>query len=373
MENLVNNVFLNRYRARRVFITGHTGFKGSWLSLWLKYLGAEVFGFSLQPSGSPSLHEVVNPGTFMSETKGDIRDGHTLTDAIRAASPDFVFHLAAQSLVRRSYAEPAETFEVNALGTVRLLEAIRSVGLSCPVIIVTSDKCYENRGWEWGYRENDPLGGHDVYSVSKAATELVVQSWRRSFFQTDSRLGPIATVRAGNVIGGGDYAEDRIVPDGVRALLSGQPLGVRNPRSTRPWQHVLDCLSGYLWLGARLVDAKCEPRLADAFNFGPHASSNQPVAALVTEFLRHWPGEWRDASAPGTPHEASFLHLDTDRAANWLGWHPTWDFADSVRETAMWYRARHGGDSDMRAFSLSQIDAFTEAARLGGRAWAHTT
>ncbi|MFM8471748.1 MAG: CDP-glucose 4,6-dehydratase, partial [Limisphaerales bacterium] len=287
--------FLNRYAGRRVFVTGHTGFKGSWLSLWLHHVGAHVTGFSL-PAVSPGLHEVIREKTFTTEFSGDIRDSRALREAVRTAQPDFVFHLAAQALVRCSYAEPVETFEVNALGTVRLLEAVRAAGLACPVIVVTSDKCYENRGWEWGYRENDPLGGHDVYSMSKAATELVVQSWRRCFFQIDARLGPLATVRAGNVIGGGDYAADRIVPDCVRALRAGQPIAVRNPHATRPWQHVLDCLSGYLWLGAMLAAPEREARLADAFNFGPDARSNQPVAALVTELLRHWPGEWRDES-----------------------------------------------------------------------------
>lgn len=362
--------FLNRYAGRRVFVTGHTGFKGSWLSLWLHRLGALVTGFSLPPAAPPSFHEVVREGTFAAEISGDIRDGEAVTEALGAARPDFVFHLAAQALVRRSYVDPVETFEVNALGTVRLLEAVRAAGLSCPVIVVTSDKCYENRGWEWGYRENDPLGGHDVYSMSKAATELVAQSWRRSFFQTEARLGPLATVRAGNVIGGGDYAADRIVPDCVRALLAGQPIPVRNPHATRPWQHVLDCLSGYLWLGARLAAPEREARLADAFNFGPDARSNQPVAALVTEFLQHWPGEWRDESRADAPHEASFLHLDTDRAAQWLGWHPSWNFADTVRETARWYHARHVGGADMRTFSLAQIDAFTAGAAAHGLAWA---
>jgi CDP-glucose 4,6-dehydratase len=271
--------------------------------------------------------------------------------------------------VRLSYEQPAETFEVNALGTINLLEAVRAAALPCPVIVVTSDKCYENRGWEWGYREHDPLGGHDVYSMSKAATELIVQSWRRSFFQTDSRLGPLATVRAGNVIGGGDYAADRIVPDCVRALLAGRPIAVRNPRATRPWQHVLDCLSGYLWLGARLGSPTRETRLADAFNFGPDTRSNQPVAALVGEWLRHWPGEWRDESRADAPHEASFLHLSTDRAAQWLAWYPTWDFAAAVRETARWYHARHVARADMAAFSREQIANFTAAARAENLPW----
>ena len=372
MESLVSNALLQAYAGRRVFVTGHTGFKGGWLSLWLTTLGAEVIGFSLPPSTPPNLHETLGLNVFTREIFGDIRDATALTEALRAAQPDFIFHLAAQPLVRLSYAQPAETFEVNVMGTVRLLEAVRATGLRCPVLIVTSDKCYENRGWESGYRETDPLGGHDVYSMSKAATELVAQSWRRSFFQTDARLGPLATVRAGNVIGGGDYAVDRIVPDCVRALLAGQPIGIRSPQATRPWQHVLDCLSGYLWLGAKLAGPASEARLADAFNFGPDARSNQPVAALVREFLQHWPGEWRDESRADAPHEASFLHLSTDRAAQWLGWFPTWDFGTAVRETACWYHARHVAHVDMMTFSREQIARFTAAATAHQLAWAKT-
>lgn len=369
----MNTPFLSAYAERRVLITGHTGFKGSWLSLWLHTLGAQVIGFSLPPAAPPSFHEVIRPNVFHLEIFGDIRNARVVAESLRTAQPDFIFHLAAQPLVRLSYAEPSETFEVNALGTVRLLEAVRTAALPCPVIVVTSDKCYENRGWEWGYRENDPLGGHDVYSMSKAATELVVQSWRRSFFQTDACLGPIASVRAGNVIGGGDYAADRIVPDCVRALLASQPIAVRNPRATRPWQHVLDCLSGYLWLGARLASPERETRLAAAFNFGPDTRSNQPVSALVGEFLHHWPGEWRDESRADAPYEAGFLHLDTDRAAQWLDWFPTWDFAKAVGETARWYYARHVARADMAAFSAAQIEAFTASATARGLAWAKTT
>ena len=364
--------FLHAYAGRRVFVTGHTGFKGSWLSFWLHTLGAHVSGFSLPPTTPPNLHETLGENRFAAETFADIRDTAALTQALQAAQPDFIFHLAAQPLVRLAYAQPVETFEVNVVGTVRLLEAVRAAGRRCPVLVVTSDKCYENRGWEWGYREGDPLGGHDVYSMSKAATELVAQSWRRCFFQTDARLGPLATVRAGNVIGGGDYAADRIVPDCVRALLAGQPIAVRSPQATRPWQHVLDCLSGYLWLGAKLSEPAPEARLADAFNFGPDARSNQPVAALVREFLQHWPGEWRDESRADAPHEASFLHLSTDRAVQWLGWSPTWDFGTAVRETARWYHARHVARADMMAFSREQIANFTAAAATRGLSWAKT-
>jgi CDP-glucose 4,6-dehydratase len=369
---LVSAPFLNQYAGRRVFLTGHTGFKGGWLSLWLGHLGARVHGYSL-PAAAPSLHEILPPGTFASQTFADIRDGNALSRALRDAQPDIVFHLAAQPLVRLSYEQPVETFEINVLGTIRLLEAVREEGLGCPVIVATSDKCYENRGWEWGYRENDPLGGHDVYSMSKAATELVVQSWRRALFQPDKQLGPLASVRAGNVIGGGDYAADRIVPDCIRALDARRAISVRNPAATRPWQHVLDCLSGYLWLGAKLAQNPQDTRLANAFNFGPSALSNRPVSALVTEFLRHWPGEWISDAPAGAPHEAGFLHLSTDRAAQWLDWHPTWDFEEAVRETALWYHARHVAAGDMRAFTLDQLKQFTANAAARGRAWALST
>ena len=372
MENLVNAPFQNRFAGRRVFLTGHTGFKGGWLALWLHQLGAEVHGFSLAPAAPPNLHEVIPAGVFARETFADIRDRDALARAVRAAAPDFVFHLAAQPLVRRSYAEPLETLTTNVLGTAHLLEAVRAAQLPCPVLVVTSDKCYENQHWDHGYRETDPLGGHDVYSMSKAATELVAQSWRKSFFATDPRLGPLATVRAGNVIGGGDYAMDRIVPDCVRAVLAARPLGVRNPAATRPWQHVLDCLSGYLCLAARLAGDGQNSPLAGAFNFGPDTRSNQPVAALVREFFQHLPGEWRDESTPGAPHEAALLHLSTDKAAARLEWFPTWDFAAAVRETALWYCARHRDRADMAGFNREQLTRFTAAAAARGLAWAQT-
>jgi CDP-glucose 4,6-dehydratase len=370
---VVNSAFNQAYAGRRVLVTGHTGFKGSWLSLWLQCLGAQVTGFSSPSAASPGLDEEFRADVFANEVCADIRDARAISAAVHMGQPDFIFHLAAQPLVRLSYAEPAETFEVNVMGTVRLLEAVRAANINCPIIVVTSDKCYENRGWEWGYRENDPLGGYDVYSMSKAATELVAQSWRRCFFKTNSGLGPLSTVRAGNVIGGGDYAVDRIVPDCVRALVAGQPIAVRSPQSTRPWQHVLDCLSGYLWLGAKLLESAPEARLSDAFNFGPDARSNQPVAALVHEFLRYWPGEWIDKTPTNAPHEANFLHLNTDRAAQWLGWSPTWDFATAVRETARWYYARHVTHADMPTVSREQIANFTADAAARGLSWAKTS
>jgi len=241
--------------------------------------------------------------------------------------------MAAQPIVRRSYAEPLETFETNATGTANLLECVRRAELPCPVIVITSDKCYENREWEFAYRENDALGGHDVYSMSKAATELVAQSWNKSFFGPNPKLGPVVTVRAGNVIGGGDYAQDRIVPDSVRALSDGKPILVRNPVAVRPWQHVLECLSGYLWLAARLGKEGKNSRLATPFNFGPEPSARQPVRRLVEEILKTWPGKWVDGSDPKSVHEATLLSLSIEKAGALLGWYPTWEFKEAIRQT----------------------------------------
>src|SRR5215475_211381 len=262
-------MFNGFYQGKRVAVTGHTGFKGAWLSLWLKKLGASVWGVSLPPPTHPNLYEVIQTGTFEGETECDIRDLDQLAKTVKSIQPEVLFHLAAQPIVRRSYMEPLETFQTNALGTAHILESVRRAAVGCVLVIITSDKCYENREWEFAYRENDPLGGHDVYSMSKAATELVAQSWNRSFFKPNEKLGPVVTVRAGNVIGGGDYAADRILPDCMRALMAKKPILVRNPYAVRPWQHVLECLSGYLWLAAELNGKDKSSKLVSAFNFGP--------------------------------------------------------------------------------------------------------
>jgi CDP-glucose 4,6-dehydratase len=368
VEGLV--MFNGFYRDKRVLVTGHTGFKGSWLSLWLKRLGARVHGLSLPPPTDPNHYEVVKTGTFAGETEGDIRQLEILARAVAAAQPEVVFHMAAQPLVRRSYAEPLETFQTNAVGTANLLEAIRNAGLNCIVVVITSDKCYENREWEFAYRENDPLGGHDVYSMSKAATELVAQAWSRSFFEPNPKLGPVVTVRAGNVIGGGDYAQDRIVPDCIRALIEGKPILVRNPAAVRPWQHVLECLSGYLWLGARLGQEPKTSPLASPFNFGPEPSARQPVRCLVEEILKVWPGQWVDGSDSKNVHEATLLSLSIEKAGALLGWHPVWDFREAIQRTVSWYHQRHAlNNHAMRDFSGQQIDDYATAARQKGLAW----
>lgn len=353
-----------------MLVTGHTGFKGGWLSLWLNRLGAQVHGVSLPPPTNPNFHEVIRGHAFVSETECDVRDLASLAAAIKKIAPEMIFHLAAQPIVRRSYTEPLETFNVNTLGTAHLLESVRRLELPCPVIVITSDKCYENREQDYAYAETDPLGGHDVYSMSKAAAELVAQSWNKSFFFPNPKLGPVVTVRAGNVIGGGDYAADRIVPDCIRALCEPRPILVRNPMAVRPWQHVLECLGGYLWLGARLAREGKHSPVASAFNFGPDAAAQQPVSKLVEAILREWPGEWQDASDPRHPHEATLLTLSIHKAAAVLGWHPVWDFSEAVSQTVSWYRARHHlKHADMLGFSRSQIDGYIEAARRKNSPW----
>ncbi|MCP5178346.1 MAG: CDP-glucose 4,6-dehydratase [Pseudomonadales bacterium] len=364
-------MFLDYYRNRTVLLTGHTGFKGSWLSLWLERLGAQVHGLALPPPASPCLHEVIPEQALASSSFCDTRDAGNVAEIIRQVKPDIVFHLAAQPIVRLSYEEPIDTLSTNVMGTANVLEGIRQAGLPCTTVCITSDKCYENQEWEFSYRETDPMGGHDVYSMSKGAMELLVSSWNRSFFLTDPRLGHLVTVRAGNVIGGGDYASDRIVPDSVRALAAGEPIHVRHPEAVRPWQHVLECLSGYLWLGARLADEAKGSPLATPFNFGPEPDTRQTVRRLIEEVLQHWPGEWEDGSDPESVHEAKLLTLTTEKAAMLLQWKPTWRFEETIRQTIRWYRERHAlGNDDMYRFTLTQIDEYCTLAREQGVTWA---
>jgi CDP-glucose 4,6-dehydratase len=327
-----------------VLVTGHTGFKGSWLSEWLLALGAGVGGYSLPPPTDPSLFDALGLAGRMRHASGDVRDLDAIRAVVRDFRPEFVFHLAAQPLVRRSYREPVETYATNVMGTVNILEAIRLEQCPCTILVVTSDKCYENREWMHSYREVDAMGGYDPYSSSKGAAELVVSAYRRSFFSgADSRIS-LASARAGNVIGGGDWAEDRIIPDCIRHLGGGEPILVRNKFATRPWQHVLEPLGGYLLLASRIDEARIAgdkpalERLCSGFNFGPLLTSNRSVGDLVGEVLRHWPGDWIDASLPNQPHEASLLNLSVDKAYHMLGWRPAWDFETCVKETVEWYR-----------------------------------
>ena len=363
-------MFHGYYKGKKVLVTGHTGFKGGWLSLWLHELGATVWGLSLPAPTNPNLHELIQGNTFSGETICDIRDAGALAEAIGKIKPDVIFHLAAQPIVRLSYTHPLETLQSNVLGTANLLEAVRKNELPCNVIVITSDKCYENREWEFAYRENDSLGGHDVYSMSKGATELVAQSWNKSFFKQNPKLGHVVTVRAGNVIGGGDYAADRILPDCIRSLIEKKPILVRNPHAIRPWQHVLECLSGYLWLAARLEGEPKNSPIATPFNFGPEASARQPVRALVEEVLSVWPGEWTDGSDPKSVHEAMLLTLSIEKAGALLKWTPVWDFKGAVQRSVQWYHQRHmKKNADMASYSRSQISDYVESARQKKCLW----
>jgi CDP-glucose 4,6-dehydratase len=378
MESLVkgNTVaprpFAGAYAGKRVLVTGHTGFKGSWLCEWLLVLGAEVTGLALPPPTTPALFDQLGLSRRVRDRRGDIRDLATVRAAVAAARPDFVFHLAAQPLVRLSYVQPVETYATNVLGTVHLLEAVRLAGAACAVVVVTTDKCYENTGRAQAYREEEPLGGHDPYSSSKGAAELVVSAYRRSYFSAPDSPVRLASARAGNVIGGGDWAPDRILPDCIRALQQGRTIPVRNPGATRPWQHVLEPLGGYLWLAAQLA-AVPSPRgdVAGAFNFGPTAEANRPVAALVEEVLKHWPGRWENRSDPRAVHEAMLLNLAIDKAQRVLAWKPAWDFAATVAQTVEWYRQISQNPALAADLTRRQIAGYAAAARQHSLAWAH--
>ena len=363
-------MFDGYYTNRRVLVTGHTGFKGAWLALWLKKLGARVTGLALPSPTNPNLHAMIQAGTFEREIICDIRDATSVAAAVKDVQPEIIFHLAAQSIVRLSYTEPLSTLDTNINGTAHVLEAVRLAAINCVTVCVTSDKCYENREWAFAYRENDPLGGHDIYSMSKGGAELVVAAWNRSFFLPNPALGAVVTVRAGNVIGGGDYAADRIVPDCIRALQDDTSILVRNPEAVRPWQHVLECLSGYLWLGSQLATEGKTSRLASPFNFGPDASSRQPVRRLVEEVLRHWKGQWTDGSTLGSVHEATMLSLSIEKAGAWLAWYPTWTFEETIQRTIAWYYECHvRRNPDMLQFTGAQIDDYAAAARAKNLRW----
>jgi CDP-glucose 4,6-dehydratase len=346
------------WAGRRVLVTGHTGFKGAWLSLWLAQLGAEVCGFADGVPTVPSLYEAARVADVVESVTGDVRDGDGVAAAVARLRPEIVLHLAAQPLVRRSFADPVPTFAVNVMGTVHVLEAVRRAGGDIrAVVVVTSDKCYENREWPWAYREREAMGGHDPYSASKGAAELVTASYRSSFFGGDDAAA-VATARAGNVIGGGDWAQDRLVPDIARAVAAGEPVRVRNPDAVRPWQHVLNPLAGYLVLAQRL----CEDRAAAAraFNFGPAEDDARPVGWIVQRLAQAWgDGAVRFEPDPGPhPHEAHHLKVDSSLARSVLGWRPGWDLEQALDQTAGWYRATAGG-ADARATTLAQLEAFS--------------
>lgn len=346
------------WRARRVFVTGHTGFKGGWLTSWLLEMGAAVTGFALAPATHPSYYALCGLERKVASYLGDIRDLEHLRRGLCAAEPSVVFHLAAQPLVRRSYREPVETFAINVMGTVNLLEAVRSTPSVRAVVVTTSDKCYENREWFWGYRESDRLGGHDPYSASKACAEIAVAAYRRSFCETESAVAKIASVRAGNVIGGGDWAEDRLIPDAIRALQHGQQLVLRNPSAVRPWQHVLEPVAGYLMLAQRLfVEGE---KYSGAWNFGPPADDEATVSWVAQKVLASFGiGSIKLACQTDTLREAGTLKLDSSRARTLLGWQPRLTLEQAIAMTVEWYRAalaRPG--EDMTPLVRRQIDAY---------------
>ena len=350
-------MFNNFYQNKRVFLTGHTGFKGSWMAEWLLELGAEVHGFALDPQPHEILFDQLGLSPRLaSDTRADLADRGALEKAFVNAKPDIVFHLAAQPLVRLSYDIPVETFATNVMGTAHVLDVVRRSDQSCTVVCITTDKCYENREWLHAYREEDAMGGYDPYSASKGAAELVISSYRRSFFPAEGRVR-LASARAGNVIGGGDWALDRIVPDCIRALRQHQAIPVRNKIATRPWQHVLEPIGGYLTLGAALATSPTHANLASAFNFGPALTSNRTVAELVRELLLHISGDWVDASDPNAVHEASKLNLAIDKAFHLLQWQPVWNFEKTIARTAEWYQGEADGQ-DPRELTLRQIQEY---------------
>jgi CDP-glucose 4,6-dehydratase len=356
------------FRGRRVLVTGHTGFKGSWIASWLLDMGAEVTGYALEPPTDPSLFEELGLASRIRHAIGDVRDPDGLADVFRESRPEILLHLAAQPLVRLSYEEPVETYETNVMGTIRVFEAVRATDSVRVVINVTSDKCYENRESGQSYREDDAMGGHDPYSSSKGCAELVTSAYRRSFFGPGSPVR-LSSVRAGNVMGGGDWAADRLVPDCIRALTEGRPVSVRNPEAVRPWQHVLEPLSGYLLLASRMWEHGHD--FDGAWNFGPDEQGTVTVRDVVEVLLTAWgSGSWETPAGAGAqPHEARLLALDPSKARELLGWRPLYSVDRALSSTAAWYASRHAGE-DVAELTRREIDAYVAEARRTGAAWA---
>ena len=332
------------WKNKKVLITGHTGFKGSWMSLLLLNLGSKVSGISLEPSDELNLFDQLVIKKDLNHNIIDIRNKELIKKKVSENNPDFIFHLAAQPLVRESYINPLETWEVNVTGTINLLQSIRNLNKNCISVFITTDKVYKNNEWIYGYREIDPLGGYDPYSSSKAAAEIAINSWRSSFFDDKSQYKKaIASARAGNVIGGGDWSKDRIIPDAIRDLASNKKIKVRNPNASRPWQHVLEPIWGYLKLAEGIY--KGNNSLETSFNFGPRLESNKKVKELIIEVLKNWKGDWEDISDEKAFHEAKLLNLSYEKAFHHLNWQPRWDFETTVRKTVNWYQEFNGGKS----------------------------
>ncbi len=361
---------LVNFKNKTVVITGHTGFKGAWLTAWLKQLGARVVGIALDPPTEPSHFSVACIREGISDYRIDIRNRTEIEEVIVTAQPDFVFHLAAQALVRRSYDDPHETWETNVMGTLHVLEALRKLTKPCTAVIITSDKCYDNVEWVWGYRESDAMGGPDPYSASKGAAELAIRSHIKSYFPKETSKVRIASARAGNVIGGGDWADHRIVPDCVKAWSNNNLVELRNPHSTRPWQHVLEPLSGYLTLAIALSQ---RPELhGQPFNFGPQAQQNHSVLALVQQMALYWDQvRWQDISGLAAgPYESGLLKLNCDKALHFLQWHAVMGFEDTVKMTAEWYRAYYNQPTQIAALTNEQIAIYTAIAKQQRLDWA---
>lgn len=375
MQPKMNQLFDDYYSGKRVFITGHTGFKGSWLTQWLLLLGAKVTGYSIGVPTQPSLYESLDLPGQIQDVRGDVRRFQDVQTAMDQAAPEVIIHMAAQALVLPSYADPLTTFETNVMGTANVLEAARHCPSVRSVVIVTTDKCYANNEWPYGYREADALGGHDPYSASKAAAEMVVASYRSSFFdagETSGKRTGVASVRSGNVIGGGDWAADRLVPDCIRALAEGKPIVVRNPGSVRPWQHVLEPLSGYLWLGALLAR---DPATYDgAWNFGPNPESAVSVEQVVSQVCQVWGGAARFETATSAQalSEAGILRLDCTKARSQLGWHPVYDMDEAVHQTVTWYRSTMEDAGRAVPLTVRNISDYVQAARAKGVSWTAT-
>ncbi|MCG8307511.1 MAG: CDP-glucose 4,6-dehydratase [Cytophagales bacterium] len=360
----MSNSVLSVFNQKNVLVTGSTGFKGSWMCQWLLNLGAKVYGYSLEPPTNPALYDQLKLVNQIDQHIGDINNYEEFKAYIQKSKPDIVFHLAAQALVRDSYIKPLETFQTNVMGTAHLLQAVKELELSTTIVTVTSDKAYENKEWLFGYREIDEFGGYDPYSASKGSAEIAISSWKRSFFHPERYAEhgvKITSVRAGNVIGGGDWAKDRIVPDCIRFLTKDQPIKVRNPYATRPWQHVLEPLGGYLLVGGKLLKAdEKEVDKYDTFNFGPLITSNKNVESLVTEIIKNWgSGTW-DYNKEEALHEASLLNLTIDKAYHILGWIPVWDFESTVARTTEWYKVNHENPEKIIELTHSQIEEYSK-------------